>query len=475
MKHIESILPENVADELTRLLLDDATISSALKDFLHRDTGCDIPSLDNVPTSNIEEIIPLCLSILRRFWNTPLTALGDGIIKISLDEIFRKLFLNRINGDEKLGVTPINGAVAMAADAMQNRKIDVGDTIEIIDGISLAQVLGTFYFDNVREVTDNNIGWTMTRLLDTTYLPNIEKITLGCEKINITNIRSHLDGNSPAYDYKYDNLTEISAPYLKYINYPLTGHKADVLMPSLVKIDAPLLEVFETNSGFVINAKGEDVITFPKLVNAWVNDNTTLIQFSETRILNLPSLEYILYIGNCVWLTNCPKLEELNMPKFQGVNNTTGWSTIFSKLPNLRKVVFGVISNHTFKQNNSTSDAPSGYYSTILFDCPNAIHVEFGGALVSLFLASWLPINALRTDTESEDYVDLRETTKFKNNLEQFLSNFQTYIADRVADMTGKTALTLTLSSAVYAALEAQEGQTILATLANKNWNVAQA
>lgn len=475
MKHIESILPENVADELTRLLADDATILLALSELLHRDTGCNIPSLDSTATSDIEEIIPLCLSILRRFWNTPLTALGDGIIKISLGEVFRKLLLNRINSDEKLGVTPTNGSVAMAVDAMLNRKIDVGDTIEIIDGISLAQVLGTFYFDNVQEVTDNNIGWTMTRLLDTTYFPNLKKLTLGCEKIDITDIRKYNDSVNPAYDYKYDNLTEISVPYLKYISYLLTGYQADVLMPNLVKIDAPLLEVFETSGGFVINARGEDVITFPKLVNAWVDNNATLIQFSETRILNLPSLEYIQGIGNTVWLTNCPKLEELNMPKFHGVNGTAGWSTIFSKLPNLRKVVFGVISNHNFKQNNTSSDAPSGYYSTILLDCPNAIHVEFGGALVSLFLASWLPTNALRTDIESEDYVDLRETTKFKNNLEQFLSNFQAYIADRVADMTGKGTLTLTLSSAVYAALEAQEGQTILATLANKNWNVAQA
>jgi hypothetical protein len=44
-----------------------------------------------------------------------------------------------------------------------------------------------------------------------------------------------------------------------------------------------------------------------------------------------------------------------------------------------------------------------------------------------------------------------------------------------VEDMTGKVTLTLTLSSVVYAALEAQEGQTILGTLTSKNWNVAQA
>ena len=82
---------------------------------------------------------------------------------------------------------------------------------------------------------------------------------------------------------------------------------------------------------------------------------------------------------------------------------------------------------------------------------------------------------ALRTDTDAEDYEDLRESTTFANNLEQFLYNFQTYIANRVADRTGQSALTITLSSAVYAALEAQEGQTILATLTSKNWTVASA
>jgi hypothetical protein len=93
-----------------------------------------------------------------------------------------------------------------------------------------------------------------------------------------------------------------------------------------------------------------------------------------------------------------------------------------------------------------------------LNNCPNLIHLEFAeGMSKKIYIPYWNPTNAL------------------SERLDEFLSNFQTYISDRVADMTGGTALTLTLSSAVYAALEAQEGQTILATLANKNWNVAQA
>ena len=78
---------------------------------------------------------------------------------------------------------------------------------------------------------------------------------------------------------------------------------------------------------------------------------------------------------------------------------------------------------------------------------------------------------ALRTDTDAEDYVDLREDMSMKNNLEQFLSNFLHFIAERVAEGN----YTLTLSAAVYAALEEQEGQTILALLNTKGWTVASA
>lgn len=136
---------------------------------------------------------------------------------------------------------------------------------------------------------------------------------------------------------------------------------------------------------------------------------------------------------------------------------------MFIANPNLRWVRFGHFSTSGF------------VYGTLFEECPNLIKFEPKSIIDTLNVGAWNPTMALRTDTTAEDYVDLREDMSLANNLEQFLSNFQLYIADRVADRTGQTALTLTLSAAVYEALQAQEGQTILATLTNKNWTVAQA
>ena len=113
---------------------------------------------------------------------------------------------------------------------------------------------------------------------------------------------------------------------------------------------------------------------------------------------------------------SCPNIEELRMPK-------------------LKRVTGNIV--YKARQNKRASLAL----------------IEVGAMETNLGLSWWNP------------------TDKGAN----FLSNFQTYIADRVADRTGQTALTLTLSAAVYETLQAQEGQTILATLTNKNWTVASA
>jgi hypothetical protein len=144
---------------------------------------------------------------------------------------------------------------------------------------------------------------------------------------------------------------------------------------------------------------------------------------------------------------DCPELLVIDMPSCE----VKSWNVAIN-CPKLHTIVFGKIS--TFKKGNK-----GGGHSMVEFEnCGNLIKIVIGeGSNGSIDLGNWSP------------------TTALAERLPEFLSNFQNYIADRVADMTGQTALTLTLSSAVYAALEAQEGQTILATLTNKNWTVASA
>ena len=81
---------------------------------------------------------------------------------------------------------------------------------------------------------------------------------------------------------------------------------------------------------------------------------------------------------------------------------------------------------------------------------------------------------ALRTDTDADDYVDLREDMSLSNNLEQFLSNFKTYIAERLkGGYAVGTGPTLTLSQAVRDAIEGDP--TIAQIITSKGWTISPA
>lgn len=422
MKHIESILPENIADELTRFLSDDATISSALKDLLHRDTGCDIPSLDSVPTSDIEEIIPLCLSILRRFWNTPLTALEDGTEKQSIAEVFQKVLGDRVQGNEVWGIPAIHGDIPTAVSALLHRHIDDGlnltladdTTMPLPDGISLAQVLGSTIANNITEITDTNVGWEYKNPLQNilAIFPNMTKLTLGMGEISDMYISSR---TTP-------EITEFNAPHLKRALRCCLDRGM-----SLQELYLPSLEVYQGGNSVTNGFLG------------MVNSDQTI------KKINVPNMREF-YFGRLA--ESCPELTEV-VTGIEKYDERGGYLHMLPTCPKVEKIVFGTIKEWYMAEPNNRS----GICNSV-----HLVHMEFGqGTCASINLRSWSP------------------TTALAERLDEFLYNFQNYITDRVADMTGKVTLTLTLSSAVYAALEAQEGQTILATLANKNWNVAQA
>lgn len=417
MKHIESILSEYAADELTRFLSDDATILSALKDLLHRDTGCDIPSLDDTSISEIEEIIPLCLSILRRFWNTPLTALGDGANKKSLAEIFRKLIGERVRGNETYSIPSANGSISDVVSALEQRDMSSGlvltladgTTTSLPDGLSLAQLLCSAQADNVTKIKDSNKGWVMDKAMPS-ILPSITDVELGCGLIT-----SKIAVNLPIQR--------------------LTLHSKNIQF-------AP------SNSTAMIDNLAElQHIEFPELVTA-----------------DFGGFGYL--------FRNCPKVLSITFPEMESIsvcNDSCLLSTTLEEFiaPNLSKIkrynIGRFLQGFTALRKVVVKHAPIDrrYYGEgDLKDCPNLIHLEFAeGMNKEIYVPYWSPTNVLSDPALTE----------------QFLYNFQHYIAERVVDMTGKTALTLTLSAEVYSALQAQSGQTILATLTNKNWTVASA
>jgi hypothetical protein len=82
---------------------------------------------------------------------------------------------------------------------------------------------------------------------------------------------------------------------------------------------------------------------------------------------------------------------------------------------------------------------------------PNCKHIEFtSGVAANLNLGYWNPTNVI--------------------NDADFLSNFRDYICQRLADRTGQSKLTLTLSAAVYTAIMADDD--IKTELVARNWKV---
>ena len=411
MKHIESIQPEYAADDMTALLLSDATASAALTALLHNVTGCAIPSLADTPESEVEELVPLCLSILRRHWTTPLTALGDGTTPMSLADLMRRLIGDRVQGNEALGIPPANANIPTAVAALRQRDMSSGLTLTLTDGtimplpdgLSLAQLLCSGLADNITELHDSNKGWTMTKAL--TNLPNLERLELGCVKATTS-----------------------------------TG------IPAKTKsVVFPYLEDFDRGVLMVCDGDGE--ISFPNLrhIRA-VDSNTNTINLKKAKKLVMPSLVNVESIGNTTFCTGA-ELEEIEWQSFVGYGPQTwgGWANLIGGCPNLKKVVFGTLQ-YSLRQNNSNT--------SILSLGENCGHLEFGErTAVSLMLDTWNP------------------TTALSERLPEFLSNFKTYIAQRLADNgAGKT---LTLSQDVRNAI--QTDPDIVSIITSKGWTISPA
>ena len=98
------------------------------------------------------------------------------------------------------------------------------------------------------------------------------------------------------------------------------------------------------------------------------------------------------------------------------------------------------------------------------------IHLEIGSD-VSCNLANWSPTNAL--DASRTDLIE--EGSTATNNLQQFLQNFKTYIAERLTDKG--SGLTITLSQEVRNAIHAAENEYGIENIiiTQKGWTISPA
>ena len=343
MKHIEQIQPEVAAGELSGLLLADATATAALTRLLHDWTGCDIPQTDTTPQSEVEELVPLAVSILRRHWTTPLTALGDGTMPMSLADLMRRLIGDRVQGNESLSIQPANANIPTAVSALLERKI--GGVPEAPDGVSLPHLLcDSSIADTITELIDDNIGWTANKLLNTTA----KKVVLGCSKIEYT--------NNAGWTVGMVNITEFEAPYL--------------------------VEMINHNGwydGFGFVGLGCERIYLPNFEQYSCDHYGRVFANCESlKYIDLPKFRKMSFAYGHAFALNCPELLEVNVPNLQ--ENVTGqWAGFINNCPKLQKVVVG----------NSTNLVFTG-------ECPNLIHLELAQEQTkSLNLSTWSPTTVL--------------------------------------------------------------------------------
>lgn len=439
MKHIESIQPEYAAGDLSRLLVSetDATASAALTTLLHNVTGCAIPPLADHPESEVEELVPLCLSILRRHWQTPLTALGDGTTPMSLADLLRQTIGDRVQGNEAWSIPPANADIPTAVAALRQRDMSSGLTLTLTDGtttalpdgLSLAQLLCSSLADTITEIKDSNKGWTMTKALTT--LPNLERLKLCCGKI-----------------------------YAAPNNYETFYHSSLIKHADLSAIE----EITCTTNGGVFKFHNGTVdLSGLKVYNGFsihANKAYALIANGQDEVLNLPSLTTVTSTGSLVGngmavpiAAHCSNLKEVYMPKMTSFytgqqaypEGNVNSCYYFTSCPNIEKIVLGKLVS--FDSANFTYYQPS---SPML----NLIHLEIGeGTAISLKMAQWNPTNAL------------------SERLDEFLSNFKQFIAHRLTDKG--SGLTLTLSQAVRDAI--QQDPEIVSIITSKGWTISPA
>ena len=346
MKHIEQIQPEVAAYDLERIFREegDATATAALTRLLHDWTGCDIPQTDTTPQSDVDELVPLAVSILRRHWTTPLTALGDGTTPMSLADLLRQSIGDRVQGNEAMCIPPANESIPHAVSALRERKI--GGVPQAPDGVSFARIFCDSTTPPITELIDDNIGWVMNKMLPWSYFPNVTKAVFNTESLTISDYQQPFVTNKA-------NLYELELPHIKKVS--VLGNKGSTGWGVISKVPLKSLHL-------------------PMLEEYYTDYHSSSY---EGMIWDCAELEEFI----------APNLTKLNLSNYPNYENA-----MLVKCLALKKIVLGkieVIRNG--KSQTATGDAITGGGV-----CLNLVHLEIGqGTNVSLMLSNWNPTTAL--------------------------------------------------------------------------------
>ena len=170
-----------------------------------------------------------------------------------------------------------------------------------------------------------------------------------------------------------------------------------------------------------------------------VGNARAVYQNNHLKKLYAEDLEYYGGWDYATIFEDCQNLEEIYFSGMKG-RNLNSLSGLINNMPALWLLKFGDFAQFDYIG-----------YGTFIGSVPNLIHLEFKSLSCTLSISGWSPTNAL--DATGTDLVEDPTAHPTWNNLQQFLSNFRSFIVLRLANRKSTTALTLTLSANVYNAV----------------------
>ena len=189
-----------------------------------------------------------------------------------------------------------------------------------------------------------------------------------------------------------------------------------------------------------------------------IGNAISYLKFENLRTCsgNSGCLAYGQNVGTSLTELCAPEL--VTCKKFFGVGGTTAILAT-----NIRKIITPKLTSLTYVcGTSSTMTTASGYASLI--------HLEVGqGFNSNLNMGKFTFANCIKTD--ANDLVEDVVAHPTWSNLDQWLWNFEHLIVDKLADLSGQTAKTITLAAAPYAAITSE----IRSKMSAKNWNLASA
>ena len=413
-------------------------------------------------TSQVKQMKSNLILLLRRLWRYPFgrgttasSAAGSSAASAaapirSLADVWQH-YITRLKGNPEYGIpsrlsqlTDLPSAPALLAD----RKIS--GVPEAADGMSIVQLLhANSVYNTITELKDDTSGWTLGKTFQKSLFPNLTKLILGCKTANIPIVQD--------------------MPDLEHVDLPNLEGTFNIIISGENKVK----ELYLPNVGTCT----------VDVNNGWAPITSTEIEELIIGITNLTSTYHHAIIRSCSTIKRliaprfvrgvfqsffygCPNLEYIYVPKSKTIANIGYDGNQLSNLAHLKTFIAGGLLHDQYVNNSWMSFA----------GCPQLIHLEVKGSITdSTNIIGYSPTMALRTDTDSVDYVDLREDMTLENNLQQFLSNFKTYIAERLTDKG--TGLTLTLSQEVRNAIHAAEDEYGIENIiiTQKGWTISPA